>query len=167
MKLTPQEKNLTTHVLDLYVDTLIEMTEGQPHSPKVVRCVQELETITSVLIKMVKDDEVTAAVTGVLTTAPKQPRTLDDIYSEMCSHPDFVAGSYYSKSDIIDTIICTIKDNYEDEDGIDPQIIVDAEQIYENNTRRIYNNIDGCYEYAFQDMDILDDCDLTLEKQTK
>ena len=56
MKLTPQEKNITAHVLDLYVDTLIEMTDGQPPTPKVMRCVEELEIIKSVLLKMLEEE---------------------------------------------------------------------------------------------------------------
>ena len=167
MKLTPQEKFTTAYVLDLYADTLIEMTEGQPRSPKVMTCIEQLNTIKSVLFKMVNEEPET--VTGVLTI-PTEPRTLEDIYSEMCSHPDFVAGSYYSKDSVIEMIATSIEDEYpddENEPGMYDIIYKDAEEIYKNNSRQIFKNIDSCYEWAFEDMDILQDCDLTLEKQTK
>jgi hypothetical protein len=56
MKLTPQEKNLTSHVLDLYVDALIKMIQGQPLTPKVIRCNKELETIGCILLKMLGEE---------------------------------------------------------------------------------------------------------------
>ena len=152
MKLTPQEKNTTAHVLDMYVDTLIEMMEGQPHSPKIMLCVEELETIKSVLLKMV------------------ERRPIDDIYSELCSHPDFIAGHYYDKETIIEQIVFEIEDEYPDDKNVPGMydiIYKDAEQIYKNNARQIFKNIDYWYSNAFEDADLLEDCDLTLEKQIK
>jgi hypothetical protein len=167
MKLTPQEKNTTAHVLDMYVDTLIEMMEGQPHSPKIKLCVDELETIKSVLLKML--DKEPETVTGVLTI-PTEPRTIDDIYSEMCSHPDFVAGYYFDKETIIEQIVESIEDEYpddENEPGMYDMIYKDAEQIYKNNARQIFKNIDYWYMNAFEDADLLEDCDLTIENTLK
>lgn len=98
-------------------------------------------------------------ITGVIT-APKQSRTIEDIYSELCNHPDFVAGSYYDKESVIDIIANEIQDDYDDKD----ELFKDAEQIFENNERQIFRNIDNGYMYSMEDIDFLDDCDLTLEK---
>jgi hypothetical protein len=75
MKLTNEEKNLTAHILDMYVDTLIEITDGQPPSAKVMICVEELETIKSVLLKILHDEPET--ITGVITGF-KQLETKDE-----------------------------------------------------------------------------------------
>jgi len=110
-------------------------------------------------------------VTGVIT-APlkKELRPIDDIYTELCSHPDFVAGHYYSKETIIEDIVFKIEDEYPDDENVPGMydiIYKDAEQIYKNNARQIFKNIDYCYCNAFEDADLLEDCDLTLEKQLK
>lgn len=162
MKLTPQEKNLTAHVLYKYVDLVIKKIDGQLPSPKVMRHIEQLETIKSILLKMLDEDHET--VTGVITI-PTEPRTLDDIYSEMCSHPDFVAGSYYDKDSVIQMIIFEIGGEYPDEPGMYDIIYKDAEKIYENNSRQIFKNIDGCYSYGMEDVDFLEDCDLKIENK--
>jgi hypothetical protein len=93
----------------------------------------------------------------------KQHRPIDDIYYELCSHPDFVTGSYYTKDNVIDIIISQIEYDYDDDDDL----VNYAEQIYKNNSRQIFKNIDGCYEYGVDHSEFLCDCDLTIEKQTK
>jgi hypothetical protein len=162
MNLTPQERNLTAHVLDKYVDLLIKETNGQLPSPKVMRHIEQLETIKSIFLKLQNEEPET--VTGVLTI-PTEPRDIDEIYSELCNHPDFVAGSYYDKESVIDIIFNQICADHDDDNA--NELFKDAEQIFENNERQIFRNIDNGYMYALEDLDILDDCDLTLEKQNK
>jgi hypothetical protein len=161
MKLTNQEKNLTAHILDMYVDALIKKIDGREPSPKVMRCVEELDTIKSVLLKFL--DEEPETITGVLTIPSNEPRTIGDIYSELSNHPDFVAGSYYDKDSVIDIIISQIDYDYDDDD----KLVKDAEEIYENNARQIFKNIDNAYDYGMEHVDFTEGCDLTLEKQTK
>jgi hypothetical protein len=126
--------------------------------------INELSLIKHILEDLI-DEEVPETVTGVLTTPLKEPRDIDETYREMCSHPDFVAGSYYDKESVIDIIFNQICADHDDDNA--NELFNDAEQIFQNNKRQIFKNIDSCYEYAFQDVDILEDCDLTLEKQNK
>lgn len=56
MELTSKERNLLAHILNMYVDTLIEYSEGKEPSPQVMMVVKELVVIKSVLLKMEKDD---------------------------------------------------------------------------------------------------------------
>lgn len=160
MKLTNEEKNLTVHILDMYVDKLIKKIDGREPSPKVMRCVDELDTIKSIFIKFL--DEQSETVTGVLTI-PTEPRSVGDIYSELSNHPDFVAGSYYDKDSVIDIIANEIGDDYDDDD----KLFKDAEEIYENNARQIFKNIDNAYDYGMEHVDFTEGCNLTIEKQTK
>jgi hypothetical protein len=60
MQLTNQEKNLTSHILNMYVDTLIEITDGEPLSSKVMICIEELKTIKSVLLKILDEEPATS-----------------------------------------------------------------------------------------------------------
>jgi hypothetical protein len=55
MKLTPEERNLTAHILDKYVDLLIKETDGKLPSPKVIRHIEQLEIIKSVFAKIEED----------------------------------------------------------------------------------------------------------------
>lgn len=87
-------------------------------------------------------------------TTPLRP--IDDIWNELSNHPDFVAGSYYTKDNVIDIIANEIGDDYDDDD----KLFKDAEEIYENNARQIFRNIDGCYEYGIDHSNFLYDCDL-------
>jgi len=56
MELTPEEKNLTAHILDMYIDTLIEICNGEPPSSKTEICIDEMVVIKSVLLKMLEED---------------------------------------------------------------------------------------------------------------
>jgi hypothetical protein len=55
MKLTPEERNLTAHILDKYVDLLIKETDGKLPSLKVIRHIEQLEIIKSVFAKIEED----------------------------------------------------------------------------------------------------------------
>jgi hypothetical protein len=55
MELTPEEKNLTVRILDMYVDTLIEYSDGREPSPQIIMAVEELIIIKSVLLKIDED----------------------------------------------------------------------------------------------------------------
>lgn len=152
---------LTMGIVKILHNACVDILKEEPTLTAYKAAMEELEQVIL--------DQESKTVRGVLTVQT-QPRTLDDIYSEMCSHPDFVAGSYYDKDSVIEMIATSIEDEYpddENEPGMYDIIYKDAEEIYKNNSRRIFKNIDSCYEYAFQDIDVLEDCDLTIEKQTK
>ena len=53
MELTNKEKDLVLHILDMYSNTLIELTDGKEPTPSVLMCVDELLVIKSVAEKMI------------------------------------------------------------------------------------------------------------------
>jgi hypothetical protein len=55
MKLTPEERHLTAHILDMYVDTLIELTDKKKPTPAVVMCLEEMLLIKSIFGKIEED----------------------------------------------------------------------------------------------------------------
>jgi hypothetical protein len=83
-------------------------------------------------------------------------RPIEDIYSELSKHPDFVAGAYYDKKTLIDIIATEIEDNYDDDD----KLFKDAEVILNNNFHQIQKNIENCWEYGQEQCIFTDDCDL-------
>jgi hypothetical protein len=174
-KLTELQKQYIYTSLDPRANAIMNMVDKRPDLCWDAQ-IEELELIKSIFEYMVDDEEMTA---GVITVPKSQledaiefatqmvqqtePRTIGDIYSELSNHPDFVAGSYYDKDSVIDIIANEIGDDYDDDD----KLFKDAEEIYENNARQIFKNIDNAYDYGMEHVDFTEGCDLTLEKQIK
>jgi hypothetical protein len=84
-------------------------------------------------------------------------RPIGDIWNELTKHPDYVVGAYYDKETVIDIIAQEIVD------GDDEYLYSKAEEILNNNFYQIQKNVENCYEFATEELDFLDGCDLPEE----
>ena len=87
-------------------------------------------------------------------TTPLRP--IEDIFNELSNHPDFVAGAYYDKETVIDIIAQEIVD------GDDEYLYSKAEEIINNNQRRIEKNINNSWDIGMESCDFTDGCDLSI-----
>jgi hypothetical protein len=88
----------------------------------------------------------------------KQHRPIEDIWNELSNHPDFVVGAYYDKETVIDIIV----NNYFPDTDDNDKLFKDAEEILNNNFYQIQKNVENCYEFATEELDFLDGCDLPV-----
>jgi hypothetical protein len=181
MKLTSKEKHIIVQRLDIYADTLMSIMSEDTNGEHRLY-IEDLELIKSIFQKMLEEDEL---ITGVLTKPKSQledaiefatqmckknePRSIWSIIEELRNHPEYLNHSLWTKEWCIENIVFEIEDQYPDDDkpGMYDIIYKDAEQIFENNKEKICENIKYWYDDAFENTDLLEDCNLTLEKQIK
>ena len=145
---TEEQKLYVFHSLEPRAEAIMEMVRDNPEI-RWDNHIKELELIKTIFEDMVDD-------------APAPPRSIEDIYAELQSHPDFVSGDYYSKQDVLGQIASYIEEDYDD----DEQLNAAAAEIYNNNTTQIHKNIWNAFTYAFHhDNHMLDKCNLSLSKK--